>query len=121
VGLRWRVDETYVKVAGRWVVRTQQRRPDQVLIRLANATDWAKEIWAFNLCSGRLGSVFQEDPNSTPRSMLLSRASCREGADSIVFRKPGFFGIWHDVGHFDSGSFWSTFGGTVATFTWTVD
>jgi hypothetical protein len=94
---------------------------DQALIGLANTTDWAKEIWGFNLCSGRLGSVFQEGPNSTPRTMLLSRASCREGADTIVFRKPGFFGIWHDVGHFAAGSFWRIFAGTVATFTWNVD
>jgi hypothetical protein len=32
--------------------------------------------------------------------MLLERADCREGTDTIVFRKPGFWGIWHDVGQF---------------------
>jgi hypothetical protein len=94
---------------------------DQVLVGLANATDWAKEIWALNLCSGRLGSVYQEGPNSTPRRTLLSAPSCREGADTIVFRKPGFWGIWHDVGHFPPELFWRAFGGTVADFTWVVD
>lgn len=62
----------------------------QVLVGLANQTDWAKEIWTFNLCSGRLGSVYQEGTNPTARTMLLSRPSGREGADTIVFRKPGF-------------------------------
>jgi hypothetical protein len=90
-------------------------------VGLANSTELAKEIWSFNLCSGRLSSIYQEGANSTPRTMLLSRASCREDADTIVFRKPGSFGIWHDVGHWPDAYFWSAFGGTVATFTWTVD
>src|ERR1700751_3036516 len=43
---------------------------NQVLVGLANGTDWAKEIWSENLCSGRLGSVYQDGPNLTPRRML---------------------------------------------------
>jgi hypothetical protein len=97
----------------------------EALIGLANATSWDKEIWADNLCSGRIGSVFQAGTNATARRMLLQQAVCREGADTVVFRKPGFFGIWHDVGHFPPGSgpggFWRFFGGTVADFTWVVD
>jgi hypothetical protein len=93
----------------------------EAVIGLANATDWDKEIWAANLCSGRIGSVFQAGPNATPRRMRLRQADCREGADTIVFRKPGFFGIWHDVGHLAPGGFWRWFGGTVADFTWVVD
>ena len=44
-----------------------------------------------------------------------------EGTDTIVFRKPGFWGIWHDVGHFQSDTFWQAFGGTWADFSWFVD
>lgn len=94
---------------------------NQVLVGLANATEWAKEIWAENLCSGRTGSVYQEGPNGTPRRMLLTMPACREGADTIVFRKPGLWGTWHDVGHFPPELFWQAFGGTVADFTWTFD
>ena len=94
---------------------------DQVLVGLANGTDWAKEIWSENLCSGRLGSVYQDGPNLTPRRMLLNMPTCREGTDTIVFRKPGFWGIWHDVGHFPPELFWQAFGGTVADFTWVTD
>jgi hypothetical protein len=98
---------------------------NQALVGLANATDWAKEIWAGNLCSGRIGSVFQSGRNSTPRRMLLTRSFCAEGTDTIVFRKPGFFGFWHEVGHFPPGSgpgaFWRAFGGTWGDYTWTVD
>jgi hypothetical protein len=96
-------------------------RRDQVLVGLANATDWAKEIWADNLCSGRLASVYQDGPDTTPHRMLLGVPNCRDGTDTIVFRKPGFFGIWHDVGHFPPELFWQAFGGTVADFTWVID
>jgi hypothetical protein len=42
---------------------------------------------------------------------------------SMVFRKSGFVGVWHDVGHyplFDT-AFPEFFGGTKATFTWQMD
>jgi len=93
----------------------------QVLVGLANETDWAKEIEAFNLCSDRIGAVYQAGPNGTPRRMLLSAPDCREGADTIVFNKPGFLGFWHPVGHFPPSSFFRAFGGTVADFTWVID
>jgi hypothetical protein len=57
----------------------------------------------------------------TPRWMLLEKSSCREGADTIVFRKPGFLGIWHDVGHVPPELFWQAFGGTVCDFRWAID
>jgi hypothetical protein len=94
---------------------------NQALVGLANNREWAKEIWADNLCSGRIGSVFQGGTNSTPRRMLLDRPDCTEGADTIVFRKPGVFGIWYDVGHFPPEIFWQAFGGTWADYTWVLD
>jgi hypothetical protein len=93
---------------------------NQALVGLANITGWAKEIWSDNLCSGRLGSVFQGGVNTTPRRMLLDQASCANGADTIVFRKPGFLGIWYDVGHFPPGLFWRAFGGTWGDYTWKI-
>jgi hypothetical protein len=93
----------------------------QVLVGLANSTDWDKEIEAFNLCSGRIGSVYQSGRNILPRRMLLSVPNCREGADTIVFHKPGAFGFWHPVGHFPPGLFFRAFGGTVADFVWVID
>ncbi len=93
----------------------------QVLVGLANDTDWAKEIEAFNLCSGRIGSVYQSGRNAVPHRMLLSAPNRREGADTIVFHKPGFAGFWHPVGHFPPVWFWRAFGGTVADFVWRID
>jgi hypothetical protein len=66
---------------------------NQVLVGLANRTDWPKEIWAQNFCTGRIASVFQSGMNSTPNWMRLDLAVCWSGADTIVFRKPGFWGI----------------------------
>jgi hypothetical protein len=95
--------------------------PNQMLLGLANRTDWAKEVWGFNICTGLLGSVFQGGRNPIARTMVLEKGFCREGADTIVFRKPGFLGIWYFVGHFDPSSFWEAFGGTVAMFEWFDD
>jgi hypothetical protein len=53
--------------------------------------------------------------------MRLDLAVCWSGADTIVFRKPGFWGIWHDVGHFPATQFWRAYGGTVADFMWSID
>jgi hypothetical protein len=93
----------------------------QVVIGLSNATSWSKEIWADNLCSGRTASVFQSGTSSTVQRMRLDAPQCWAGADTIVFRKPGFLGIWHDVGYFPPEFFWAAFGGTVADFRWVFD
>jgi hypothetical protein len=94
---------------------------NQVLVGLTNATSWAKEIWADNLCSGRTIAVFQSGTSSTVQRMRLDAPQCWAGADTVVFRKPGFLGIWHDVGHFPPEFFWPAFGGTLADFRWVFD
>lgn len=94
---------------------------NQVLVGLASGTSWAKEIWVQNYCSGRIGSVFQSGTNAIPNRIMLDSPACFSGADTIVFRKPGFLGIWHDVGYFGTTEFWPAFGGTVADFTWIID
>jgi hypothetical protein len=93
----------------------------QVLVGLANRTDWAKEIWAINICTGRTQSVFQSKKNATYQRMLLDKAACRAGSDTIVFRKPGFFGVWIDIANFAPAWFWPAFGGTVLDFEWAFD
>jgi hypothetical protein len=92
---------------------------NQTQVGLASSVSWAKEIVAWNLCRGRLSSVFQATTNSTPTFMLLQRGC--DGADTIIFRKPGFLGIWYDIGHFDDRLFWTVFGGRRLTFTWLVE
>jgi hypothetical protein len=93
----------------------------ETLIGLTNATSWAKQIWATNLCSGRVKSVFQRGTNAIAHQMPLIRLSCRQGIDTLEFSKPGFFGAWHDVGHIPPEEFWKHFGGTWAIFDWQVD
>jgi len=93
----------------------------QVVVGLAKRTSWAKEICAQNFCTGRIASVFQSGTNTTPNRIRLDHAVCWSGADTIVFRKPGFLGVWHNVGHFGATAFWKAFGGTVADFSWVFD
>jgi hypothetical protein len=94
---------------------------NQVLLGLANGTSWPKEIWADNLCSGRVASVYQETTNPIFRRMLLDAPDCYAGVDTVVFRKPGLFGIWHEVCHFEPNDFWRAFGGTRCDFVWVKD
>ncbi|PYV71259.1 MAG: hypothetical protein DMG96_29150 [Acidobacteria bacterium] len=93
--------------------------PDQMQVGLASAVSWAKEIYAYNLCMGKLASVHQDEPNATPSFMLLMK-ECG-GADTIVFAKPEFTGVWADVSNFEPTQFWPTFGGKRLTFTWLAD
>jgi len=92
---------------------------NQMLVGLASAVAWAKEIYSWNLCRGRLASVHQSGPNMTPSFMLLERGC--DGAHTLVFTKPQLGGIWADVANFDPSLFWSVFGGRRLTFTWMVD
>jgi hypothetical protein len=91
----------------------------QMHVGLASAVNWAKEIYAWNLCRGRLATLHQPGPSTTPTFMTLTRAC--DGADTIVFRKPQFGGVWADVGNFDFTLFWTVFGGRRLTFTWLTD
>jgi hypothetical protein len=93
--------------------------PSEMLVSLASEVGWAKEIIAWNLCRGRLASVFQGGANSTPSFMRLQRGC--DGTDTIVFRKPGFLGIWDNIANFDFALFWTVFGGRRLTFTWIGD
>ena len=93
--------------------------PLQMAIGLATAVEWAKEIVAWSLCRGRLSSVYQGGPSSEPNYMLLEN-ECG-GADSIVFRKPRFLGVWNDLFHMDHTLFWDCWGGKIITFTWLDD
>ncbi len=92
---------------------------NQMLIGLASSVDWAKEIMAWSICRERLSSVYQGRANSTPNWMLISNGCFQ--ADTIVFRKPMFLGIWVDVANFDLVQFWNVLGGKKVTFTWVVD
>jgi hypothetical protein len=93
--------------------------PSEMQVGLASTVTWAKEIYAWNLCRGKVASVSQSGPNTTPSFMLLTRGC--NGADTIVFTKPQFLGIWADVANFDFTLFWTVFGGRRLTFTWLTD
>jgi hypothetical protein len=93
--------------------------PNQMQVGLASAVGWAKEIYAWNLCMGKLASVHQDGPNPTPSFMMLMN-ECG-GADTIVFTKPQLGGVWADVSNFNPSEFWSVFGGMRLTFTWVGD
>jgi hypothetical protein len=91
----------------------------QMQVGLASEVNWAKEIYAWNLCMGKIASVDQAGPNPVPSFMLLMQGC--GGADTIVFTKPQFGGYWADVSNFEPSQFWPVFGGMRLTFTWVTD
>jgi len=93
--------------------------PSDMLVGLASKVDWAKEIVSWNLCRGRLASVFQAQASGSPNFMQLERGC--NGADTILFNKPEYFGVWDTIANFDFQLFWTVFGGKRLTFTWVTD
>jgi hypothetical protein len=95
--------------------------PGQMEVGLASDVSWAKEISSWNLVRGRMSSVRQNGPNSSPAFMMLDKGC--DGAHTIVFSKPRApLAIWYDVAHFsDTTLFWALFDGKRLTFTWVAD
>lgn len=93
--------------------------PNEMKVGLASRTNWAKEIYAWNLCKGKLASVHQSGPSGVANYMLLTRGC--NGADTIVFTKPQFGGVWADVANVSGSGFWPVFEGRQLTFTWLTD
>lgn len=86
-----------------------------VTLALGRNVSWAKELVAWNSAFGRVAAV-TATRGSTPQTMILRRGP--GGTDTLVFRKPGIFGIWYDANHFETSQFWTVFGGTDVLFTW---
>jgi hypothetical protein len=86
-----------------------------ITLTLGPNVHWAKEIVAWNFCTGRLAAVTAR-PGVPPQRMVIRRLC--GGTHTIAFRKPGTFGIWYDANNFESSQFWTVFGGTDVLFTW---
>jgi hypothetical protein len=95
----------------------------QVLVRFGTLTGWDKEVVAHEFCGlGDVGRLFARGGTTNPASLLLSRSfPGSPGADTLIFRKPGFLGWWIDSAHFGVSSFWSAFGGRAITISWLSD
>jgi hypothetical protein len=93
--------------------------PNEMLIGLGTgAVNSDKEIVAWNLVQGKVASISRA-PNMQPIYMQIYNGCT--GTDTIIFRAPGFLGIWYDIANFDYALFWSVFGGKRLTFTWMRD
>ncbi|WP_433359467.1 hypothetical protein [Streptosporangium sp. CA-115845] len=99
---------------------------NEMELGLANDTDWAKELWYWNTGAGPRVRLYKSGVAATPsvRTVAIDPPPYPPNSiPSLIFKKPGVFGIWHDVGHFPlyRTRFFEFFSGTRATFTWIYD
>jgi hypothetical protein len=94
---------------------------DQVVVGLLNTcpSGWDKQIEALNLCAGPIASITQGTKNTNPTFMTLSSGCFL--TDTLILRKPKFFGVWSDMYNYSATAFWSNFGGTRVSHTWLRD
>jgi hypothetical protein len=81
---------------------------------------WAKEVYGWTYCRLRTRGASHPGGGWPGEAVLpLTRAQCEAGdADTIVFAKPGFWGVWTDVFHWTPESFWGLHSGRRVTYTW---
>jgi hypothetical protein len=79
---------------------------------------WNKQIEAWNLCQQ---SLFTIEVSCTAGMLPFNVNKGCFQTDTLIFRKPKFFGAWTDMFHIVETEFWSAFGGTRALFTWVAD
>ena len=96
-------------------------QPNTMMIVLESEPNitWGKEISGWNLCRENIITLRTRDNVHGPSSMILYKGC--GGADTLVFRKQKFAGIWTDMYNFDYREFWNRFGGKKLTFTWVAD
>lgn len=91
--------------------------PDQMLVGLTSRVDWAKEIAAWQVCTCEIAKVHQDSASQSPVWMLLTK----DQTETIVFKKPKFFGVWTDMYHIEPTQFWPYLGGKIITVDWLWD
>jgi len=79
---------------------------------------WNKQIEAWNLCQQALFTI---EVSCTAGMIPFNVNKGCFQTDTLIFRKPKFFGAWTDMFHIVETEFWSAFGGTRALFTWVAD
>src|SRR5262249_10727771 len=94
--------------------------PNQMFITLKSLVNSPKEIAAWGYSKGRTQFVSTSGLNAGPNSMVILKATCSDGADTIVFRKAKDFGMT-DMYQLDVTSFWRLLGGKIVTITWVSD
>ena len=99
--------------------------PNQSLVTFTVTTGSGKDLSFWNGCvPGEVAKLHESGASGAPVTLLIQRPASNDrlhGVDTVVFRKPGFLGIWSDVAHLDPDTFWALAGGRTVTFSWVRD
>jgi hypothetical protein len=83
---------------------------------------WNKEVLAWNYCLGTsVSSVAAGGQNTGPNYMLIQKAQCFSGANTLLLRKAKFLGIMTGMYTFQSTDLWNFWGGMKVTLDWQFD
>lgn len=80
-----------------------------------------KAIHAKNVCSGVEAVVYKQASAPGAITLKITKGFGSSGYHTVEFHKPGFAGVWVQIGEFDPGTFWSLAAGRNVTFTWLTE
>lgn len=83
---------------------------------------WQKDILAWNYClGGPVSSVTTKDSNRGPNYMLVRKADCYSGANTLLLRKLMSWNQMTGLYTLNSREMWDFWGGMKVTFRWVGD
>lgn len=88
-----------------------------VRVGLAKAVSWAKELVGYTVCPPHERVKIHVNGPTTSWMTIPTD----DQFDSLVFRKPGFAGVWIDVAYFDMREFLNLFARRWVKFIWMFD
>ena len=80
-----------------------------------------KGIHAKNVCTGFESMLTKRFDVFGPVSMKIAKAVGSAGFDTLEFHKPGFLGLFTQIGEFLPSTFWALAQGRSVTFLWLTD
>lgn len=91
-------------------------------LRLGGSVTWSKRVWSWSASAGMMQEVQVDYQYPQWYCMNLTNdVTSPYYADTIVFEKPKFLGVWTPMYNLEIARFWKLFTGKRLLFTWLAD
>jgi hypothetical protein len=99
--------------------RSLAENESMVTLKVSVASNWDKEIVAFNYCKGDVKRM--RVAGGAQNNMTVTNGCGRFHTHNLKFRKAKAFGIWWDMYRINPEPFWHVFGGRQVSIEWLLD